>query len=296
MSDRKALDANGREIPLIKEYRIDKLRKCLECVNEHPFNREKQRECILELYPGKSEKSVFRGMVIPSLRHLGLVLGYGSFIRLSANGKIIVESKSVSDELHQRVMRAVIYEIDERKFLFMPILTHITNLENFVPIKNGVQNIASMITAPSQRQKMERINHWLSVLEQVELIRKNDLEEITVNVNNYKQTLSDFNLNGVKAEKFKDYLFDTYFVLRKETAGVVDIAELREKVGIKMLRDDKAILTESQFDKMLRLIPFATDDYIISLGRPMGAEEKIFEHKGKHFRTFSLQLLRKEIK
>lgn len=289
MSDGKAL-----EMPLIKEYRIDKLIKCLECVNQHPFSREKQRECILELYPGKSEKSVFRGMVIPSLRHLGLIIGYGSFIRLSANGKIIVESKSISDDLHQRVLRAVIFEIDENRFLLMPILTRVTNLEKFVPIKNFVQNIAPLIAAPSERQKMERINHWLSALEQVELIRKNDLEEITVNVNNYKQTLSDFNLNGVKAEKFKDYLFDAYFVLRKETAGVVDIAELREKVAIKMLRDDKAILTEGQFDKMLRLIPFATDNYIISLGRPMGAEEKLFEHRGKYFRTFSLQLLRRQ--
>lgn len=104
------------EIPLIKEYRINKLKACLRCIDDHPFNRDKQKDCILNLYPGKSEKSVFRGMIIPSLRHLGLILGYRGFIRVSANGKIITESKILSDELHQRVLRAVMYEIDQNKF------------------------------------------------------------------------------------------------------------------------------------------------------------------------------------
>ena len=60
------------EMPLIKEFRIARILACLNCFACHPFDRNKQRECILSLYPGKTEKSVFRGMVIPSLRRLGL--------------------------------------------------------------------------------------------------------------------------------------------------------------------------------------------------------------------------------
>ena len=283
------------KIPLIKEYRVNKLKRCLKCIDQFPFDRDKQRECILEIYPGKSEKSVFRGMVIPSLRHLGLILGYGGRIRISANGKIIVESELLGDKLHQRALRAVIYEIDKIKFQFIPVLKHLTNSEKFVSIENLTRSLASLIVAPSQRQKLERINHWLSILEQVKLIKKNKLGEISLDDDNYKQTILDSKPDKLKLQKFKDYLFDAYFALRREAAGVVDIADLREKVAIKMLRNDEAILTEGQFDEMLRLIPFVTDEYIISLGRPMGAEEKLFEYKGKYFRTLSLQLLKRKM-
>ena len=89
-------------------------------------------------------------------------------------------------------------------------------------------------------------------------------------------------------EYFKKCLFEAYFGLRKETAGIVDIADLRENVAVKLLRENKIILTENQFDEMLRKIPFATDSYIISFGRPMGAEEKLFKYKDNYFRTLSI--------
>lgn len=288
MSDKKFL-----KIPLIKENRINKLEGCLECIAQYPFDREKQRECILALYPGKSEKSTFRGMVIPSLRHLGLILGYGDLIRLSANGKIIVESKSINDELHQRVLRAVIFEIDKRKFRFMQTLTHITTIEEGIPIEDFIQTISSMIIAPSQKQKNERIRRWLSVLKQTGLITQSDLRKIKVNKANYREAIIDLSLNNIKIKRFREYLFNAYFSLSKDAAGVVDIADLREKVAIKMLRNDSAIFTEGQFDEMLRKLPLITDEYIISLGRPMGADEKLFEYKGKYFRTFSLHILKK---
>jgi len=148
-----------------------------------------------------------------------------------------------------------------------------------------------MIVASSQKQKMERIRRWLSVLEQAGLIIK-DSNEVIINETNLMQTLVDLRLDELKKKKFKGYLFNAYFTLRKERAGIVDIADLREEVTIKMLRNDKVIFTEKQFDDMLNRIPLVTNEYIISLGRPMGAEEKIFEYKGKYFRTFSLQLLK----
>jgi hypothetical protein len=96
-------------------------------------------------------------------------------------------------------------------------------------------------------------------------------------------------------EDFKKYLFKAYFELSKKTAGIIDIADLRENVALKLLRENKIILTENQFDEMLRKIPFATDDYIISFGRPMGAEEKLFERNGNYFRTLSIKFFRREV-
>lgn len=273
---------NNKKIPLIKEYRIDKLKSGLECIDEYHFNRDKQKDCILNLYPGKSEKSVFRGMIIPSLRHLGLIVGYRDFLRTSANGKLIIKSELMNKNLHRRVLRAVIYEIDKNIFQFTD------TIKNNYPI--SIQNFLKLmdIDAPSEKQKKERIFHWLSILRKVELIDYN-AQNITIDEHKYNQTLSDVNIDYKNVEDFRKYLFDVYFKLSKKTAGIIDIADLRESVAIKMLKDNKIILTEDQFDEMLRKISFATDDYIISFGRPMGAEEKLFKYKGNYFRTLSIQ-------
>lgn len=288
------MDSN-KKIPLIKEYRVDKLKNCLKYIDTYSFNRDKQKEFILSLYPDKKdkdpehkEKSVFRGMVIPSLRHLGLIVGYGDLLRTSANGKLIIESELTSKNLHQRVLRAVIYEIDQNIFQFIDVLREndSINIRNFLQLMN--------INAPSEKQKKERISHWFSILKEVELINYN-AKNIILNEHKYNQILSDVDVDNKSMEDFKKYLFKAYFELSKETAGIIDIADLRENVALKLLRKNKIILTENQFDEMLRKIPFATDDYIISFGRPMGAEEKLFERNGNYFRTLSIKFFRREV-
>jgi len=288
------MDSN-KKIPLIKEYRVDKLKNCLKYIDMYSFNRDKQKEFILSLYPDKKnkdpehkEKSVFRGMVIPSLRHLGLIVGYGDLLRTSANGKLIIESELTSKNLHQRVLKAVIYEIDQNIFQFIDVLREndSINIQNFLQLMN--------ITAPSEKQKKERISHWFSILKEVELINY-DAKNIILNEHKYNQILSDVDVDNKSMEDFKKYLFKAYFELSKETAGIIDIADLRENVALKLLKENKIILTENQFDEMLRKIPFATDDYIISFGRPMGAEEKLFERNGNYFRTLSIKFFRREV-
>ena len=286
---------NNKKIPLIKEYRVDKLKNCLKYIDTYSFNRDKQKEFILSLYPDKKdkdpehkEKSVFRGMVIPSLRHLGLIVGYGDLLRTSANGKLIIESELTNKNLHQRVLRAVIYEIDQNIFQFIDVLREndSINIRNFLQLMN--------INAPSEKQKKERISHWFSILKEVEIINYN-AKNIIFNEHKYNQILSDVDVNNKSMEDFKKYLFNAYFELSKKTAGIIDIADLRENVALKLLRENKIILTENQFDEMLRKIPFATDDYIISFGRPMGAEEKLFKRNGNYFRTLSIKFFRREV-
>ena len=120
---------DNRKILPIKEYRFDKLVKCLECIDKNAFNREKQRDCVLDLYQNRKgkdiehrDKSIFRGMVISSLRYLGLIMGYSDFIRASANGKLLICSKLIDLELHNRVSRALVYELDRSTFKFITII------------------------------------------------------------------------------------------------------------------------------------------------------------------------------
>ena len=276
-----------KEIPLIKEYRIDKLRDSLDCINRFAYHRDKQRDCILKLYSGNDkmqeykEKSIFRGMVIPSLRYLGLIIGFGDMIRPSANGKLIVESQS-DGKLYRRVWRSIIYEIDKDIFHFIPSLIKKRYSKN-----DFISFMSSQIYGVNIRQKKERIKKWLIILDQVELIKYFDV--ISLHIKNYNQVLLDTNPLLKDFGKFREYIIEGYFSLAKLSAGIVDIRELREFVCTRFLKEDHSILTEKQFDVLLREFISKTSEFHVSLGEPMGSDQKLFEYKQNFYKTIIMR-------
>lgn len=277
------------KIPMIKENRVEKIIECLQCIDKHAYNREKFRECILQLYPGKSEKSVLRGMVIPTLRHLRLIVGYAEFIRVSANGKLILKRQDFGDDDFKRVVSAVFLEIDNQFFKF------ISELEKMGKYKIShdifLENMIGKIDGPSIKQKKERIDKWLKMIDQCGLIKKNEI--ISILSKNLAQAKSDLDFKK-KMKFFKEYFFESYSNLASQSAGIVDIADLRSEVALQIYIQKRKILTETQFDNLLREIPIVTNKYIISLGRPMGAEEKLFKYGEDYYRTLSIKKFRKK--
>jgi len=276
-------------MPLIKEHRISKLIESLKFIDKYPYNREKQSEYILKLYPGKTEKSVFRGMIIPTLRYLGLIIGSGKAIRLSSNGKIIVEAEKIGEKEAVRVARIVFLELDKKLFNFIEILkSQIIRKSYFIElISKKLKNI-------TEKQKLERINRWLIILEQSNLITlKDDL--IILNDEIYKNAEKELNILP-KLFLFKKNVFEEYRSLPLyERGGIIDIPFLRQIVASKFYLKYKMVLTEDKFDKLLTEIPLVTDDYIISLGQPMGAEEKLFHYKdNNYYITLNIRFLKDE--
>lgn len=280
-------------IPLIKEYRIQKLFEVMRCFEQYPFNRDSLRECILKLYQDKEEKSIFRGMVIPSLRHLGLILGYDEDLRLSANGNLIVIARKKSEKEGLRVFRAILTEIDDLGIKILKMIAKknidFDNLKQ-VLIEND------KIEAPSEKQARERINHWVSMLlEAGLLVKENKKTEIASGI--LSQVEIDLDIT-TKRNKFEEVFFEAYKSIfkKQENVPIVDIPDIRTAVATAFYTSHNLIVTEGQFDEMLRGIKFATDEYIISLGRAMGAEEKIFKHENNYYRTISIRFLNKEEK
>lgn len=272
-----------RKIPLIKENRLGKLTEVLRIFNKFPYDREKQKEFILKLYPHKSEKSVFRGMVIPSLRYLGLILGYENFIRLSANGSIILEGEKKSGKEKLRIWRAIILELDSNKFGFLKKLKDKKSTNK----KALVENLLQTIEGSSQKQITERINKWLRILTDSKLVISEE-KDLILDKKKIGLTEDDLSVKN-KKNVFKNTLFEEYKTFPyKKTAGIVDIADLRESVGKKYYNEFGEVLTEVQFDDLLRNTPLITDEYIISLGHTMGAEEKLFNYKEEYYRTISI--------
>jgi len=280
-----------KEIPLIKEYRIQKLIESLKCIDEFEYRREKQRDCILKLYPNSTnksiehrEKSIFRGMVIPSLRYLGLIIGFGDFIKPSANGKLIIKSQ-FDNELHGRCLRAIIYEIDEKIFGFLNIIA-----QNSFSKKSFIEFLSEQIAGISDKQKKERIEKWLSILHQVKLINFSQNNIIKINEKNYERVISDTNPELKDFTKFCEFSVNEYYNLGKNSAGIVDIRELRENVAVRFLKEKKTILTESQFDRLFERFISTSQNFLISLGEPMGADQKLFKYKGKFYKTVIMRL------
>ena len=272
-----------RKIPLIKENRLERLTEVLRIFNKFPYDREKQKEFILKLYPNKSEKSVFRGMVIPSLRYLGLILGYENFIRLSANGSIILEGEKKSGKEKLRIWRAIILELDSNKFGFLKKLKDKKSTNKKVLVENLLQTIEG----PAQKQIAERINRWLRILIDSKLVISEE-KDLILDKKRLGLTEEDLSVKN-KKNAFKSTLFEEYKTFPyKETAGIVDIADLRESVGKKYYNEFGKVLTEVQFDVLLKNTPLITDEYIISLGHTMGAEEKLFNYKEEYYRTISI--------
>jgi hypothetical protein len=281
----------SREIPLLKEYRISRIIDCIDCIKQYPYSREKQRDCVLTLYSSTNEKSVFRGMVIPSLRSLGFIIGYEESIRPSANGSLIVESKAVDEKLHKRVVAAIIMELDRKKFGFIELLSELSK-GNPVAQEQLKSALLEKICGPSIKQKIERIKHWQKLLEQTNLVMcttVNHLEVISINEIVKQEAERDLSISKEKIESFSKYFIPAIDELRKESGVIINIPDLRERIGIKILKNEKQLLTEIQFDNLLRNNIATSYQYKISLGRSMGAEEKLFEYSGKYYRTLTVE-------
>lgn len=251
-------------MPMIKEYRIKKIIRCLECIDKNTFDRDKQKECILGLYPGKSEKSVFRGMVISTLRHIELIVGYSDTIRVSANAKLIIKSKS-NVTLHNRVLRAIFVELDSKIFKSIHII-----------------RTKGAFVYSSEDKIKERQKKWISILTQLKVMKRD-----SVNSKIFKLAEGDLDIDSKKTE-FKKVLFEEYKKL-VSNINLVDIVDLREKVALEFLSKNK-ILTEDQFDALLKNIKPVTKDYIISFGSSIGTG-KPFKNEDNYYGTISIKEL-----
>lgn len=269
------------KIPAIKEDRLSVLLNTIGCIEENKLNRKRMRDCILNLYPNKSEKSVFRGIAIPTLRHLGLIVGYAEYIRPSAHGRLLLKSK-YNSKAHQKVIKAVFLELDRELFGFIDTLKKLNS--EITPYSHFERNVES----PAEYKR-----RWLKILKDcnlIKLIGGRKWKDIKISFMGDNFSLVEIDLDFHKKEKiFRTYLFDVYGKISQKSAGIVDIDHLRGEVALKVLEVEGEIITEGQFDNLLRKTPLVTEDYIISLGRPMGSEEKLFELNGKFYRTLSIK-------
>jgi hypothetical protein len=271
------------DIPVLKAW--NRIFELVACVADNPYNRDRLRDAILELYPGRTEKSVFRGMAIPTLRRLGLIVGFADLIRLSANGKLVNAAHKMSVQLGKRALGTIVYEIDRAEFGF---LQEIANDQQW-KAAHIVEHFLPKVSAPSQASARERVTDWLGLLGYCDLVTE-QAHIISLNHQMAKQVSKDASPNE-KSRLFEKLLIPAYTRLVNDSKGMQShpIEDLRAKVALTILAEHKQILTEKQFDELLVQFPKTGSSYLISFGRPMGADEKLLRFDGKYYQTISIR-------
>lgn len=271
------------DVPILKAANY-KLFDLLECVYSNPFNREGMKDAILKLYPDKEEKSVVRGMAIPTLRRLSLIIGYDDSIRLSANGTLVIEASHQSISEGLRALRVILVEIDMAGPMFLQEIRK----TNLVKRKIFEERMMLRIRAPNNNAARERIRDWIKYLLYCELLQERD-GEIGLNIDVFNRTKKE--LDPIPKKKYFEKLFFGGYdklVQRERKINLVNIEDLRTEVAKRAYKEYAILITGSVFDKLLQEMPLITRNYTISFGRSMGAEEKLFKLKDKYYQTVSV--------
>ncbi len=281
-------------LPVLKAWK--RIFELLKCIDDHPYDRDGFREAVLKLYPGRSPKSVFRGMAIPTLRSLGFIVGYADVIRISANGALVHTARQESKSEGLRALRAVLLEMDDE----IGILLYLEN-KPAIPIQALVDEWTPKVDIsdprvahkPEARNRAarERIHDWVSFLAFAELLYTNG-QNTRVDTSRLTQTRNDIDANTLeKRECFDENFFKGYKRIVVEQSGVrtVEIERLRKELAIKVYNQSHLLITEKQFNVLLKELPKASDQYTITFGRSMGADEKLFFFQGQYYQTVSIR-------
>lgn len=281
-------------LPVLKAWK--RIFELLECVNDHPYDRDGFQEAVLKLYEGKSPKSVFRGMAVPTLRRLGFIVGYADVIRISANGALVHTARQESKSEGLRALRAVLLEMDGQ----IGLLSYLEN-KPAVPIQDLIDDWTPRVDIsdsrvahkPEARNRAarERIHDWINFLAFAELLYSSG-QNVRVDARRLTRTRNDIDSNtSEKRESFEKNFFKAYRRIVFEQLGIktVEIEYLRKELAIRAYGQSHLLITEKQFDALLKELPKASDEYTIAFGRSMGADEKLFFFQGKYYQTVSIR-------
>ncbi len=234
----------------------------------HQFDRDGFRLAVMELFAAdKEEKSVFRGMAIPTLRALGLLLGFESELRLSSDGALVAAGEEArSKEPMAQILREIELELELRAVWTSRAQPMVAVVDELCRLDQA----EGAIVAETRR----RVGRWLSYLEFFEVVtRTND---------KYRRlpTRRDMSLS---ADEFGRRLVAAYRALSPKTIGEpsVSIDDVARVVALRSL-DEGIVVTRRTFDELLGDC-ISRGRVSVHLHRSMGAGQRLFRwHEGTY--------------
>ncbi len=242
-------------------------------LRSHEYDREGFRIAVMALFAdNKVEKSVFRGMAIPTLRALGLLQGFESELHLSADGALVAASADTESTLPMAIL---LREIENE-------------LELVAPWRGGAKKFAAVldelcrldseggVTSETKR----RAQRWLSYLEHFGVILKTHEA--------YRR--QSFSVQAAISESvFASVLLASYRSLSPKTVGepAVSIDEVARASVLDFFHRGQ-IITRRLFDQLLTRC-MSRGDLAVHLHRSMGAGQRLFVWGGDSYEAISIR-------
>ncbi len=281
--------------PNIKSLKLNSFQDVLnsvKCISSYQNNRMLQKKCIIDTFLSRNEKlrvkpvqdlekSIFRGMVIPSLRHMGLILGYG-IIQASANGFLLSQDSS---PIFPNIKSAVIIESGGFLFDDSSIFGKLSRPEFVNEFKEG-----SEIIIPPEDISSEKRKRWVNILKGADIAYRTDSvwRLRTEEIFDYYHRRDYLCSNSSIFSEILSKCYDSY----KHKSPFVGINILRRSVAEFALRHYSLVITENTFDDCLRKLKQFSKEYGIDFGLPMNQQERAFKIGNKYYST--LRLYREE--
>ena len=237
-------------------------------------NREELRIHVLSMFNSDNEKSVFRGMYVPTMRSLGLTLGFGQEIYCSSNGRLLYEAYSKGPNEGARVLGKLLIEIDEANYGIIDFLKDNSPVDRKVIVEFIRSEDLSLGLIPlSDAIVTERVRRFMKYFTESRVVEAQDSHYILSKVE-YQRAKADTGV--ISTSEFWDILFSCYNSTKEKKAGFpsVPVHDLRNEVS-KQLYEKGIALTEKEFDSLVAQVSRTQSQYLIKFSRPMWESEKL---------------------
>lgn len=238
-------------------------------LRKHEYDRIGFRLSVMELFAASvEEKSVLRGMAIPTLRGFGLLLGFEQSLHLSSDGALVAAG---ADRDSHDPMRAILYELEEELQL-----ASAWGPSQMVGAATDKLCALDGTATPESRRRAQR---WISYLEYFGVVVRKGETLLRAKRLPAKMAYPDF----------AKHLASAYKSLSPKTIGepAVAIDEIARSVALDYFTAG-LVLTRQVFDKCLTRC-LDEGKLPLHLHRSMGAEQKLFRYGAEVYESISLR-------
>jgi hypothetical protein len=252
----------------------------------HPSNPKELWNSIVRFYRKNSsrvhppsEKNIVRAVTLTSLRHLGLVQGIWPHVRLTANGRQVLDNLNHGPSEASRVLGRIVLDVDEAR---AHVVSTLQDAQGGLDEAELLKELARRFRSESEESKRvleDRLAKWLLWLDYFELVstRQDNRYELNKPLIEAYRSNKHFELTK---EEFLQKLFAKYQELRVGRPDLVymPIPDLRDAVC-----QEVPGMLHNDFYKLLVSIKRNTEKYSILLSEPMTRQEGGLRLDNKYF-------------
>ena len=258
------------------------LRDTISVIAKWEGDRESMDKEIYQLHISNSKrpkppsfKNATRAVTYPSLRHLGLIYGEGSSIKLTGPGAQLLQGLKESDDAYTRALAIHIVRWDQSSLKLLDKIKGILETGKDATIEKLVD--AYWRKNPKRNVSMD-LARLLSFYEDARLIDSRD-GILTLNSGQIETSRNPLHVSPTNDEFTRVLVREYLNEVRSGRSPLVPIPVIERRVCAAF----RGRLWSDEFRKILASLPKETDTYVIHFGQPMTRESQGLRIGGQYF-------------